>query len=167
AQAMTLPPGPADSPVFFVRCELLDSAGQVVAENVYWQSRHVDDVGPPSNDAAFDSKQVSWADMTALNYLAKVPLDISAHAERAGTDGQQVTVTLHNPTPKVAFFERAELLSGPLADEILPIEYDDNYVTVFPGETVEIQGRVPAGGPAANWGRVTGYNSTPTVVEVR
>ena len=61
----------------------------MVAENVYWQSRQIDDVGPPSNDAAFDSKQVSWADMTALNYLAKVPLDITpaprpATAPRAG-----------------------------------------------------------------------------------
>ena len=151
-----------------MRCELLDSAGKVVAENVYWQSRRVDDVGPPSNDAAFDSKQISWADMTALNYLAKVPLDISAHAD-AGDDaaGRSVTVSLHNPTTKIAFFERAELLSGPLADEILPIEYDDNYVTVFPGETVQIKGRVPPGGPTANWVRVTGYNSAPTVVQVR
>ena len=60
-----------------------------------------------------------------------------------------------------------ELLASPLDDEILPIEYDDNYVTVFPGETVQIQGRVPPGGPAANWVRVTGYNSAPTVVQVR
>ena len=30
---------PADSPVFFVRAELLDPAGTVLAENVYWQSR--------------------------------------------------------------------------------------------------------------------------------
>nr|WP_201274521.1 sugar-binding domain-containing protein [Mycolicibacterium sp. CH28] len=163
-QAMTLPPGPPDSPVFFVRCELLDAAGAVVADNVYWQSRRVDDVGPPSNDAAFDSKQVSWADMTALNVMPKVALDISA---QGGADaGREVTISLHNPTPRIAFFERAELLSSPLADEILPIEYDDNYVTVFPGETVEITGRVPGSGPAPAWVRVTGYNSAPTVVQV-
>ena len=29
-------------------------------------------------------------------------------------------------------------------DELLPIEYDNNYVTVFPGETVEIQRRASA-----------------------
>ncbi|AQT82798.1 glycoside hydrolase [Mycolicibacterium litorale] len=164
-QAMTLPPGPPDSPVFFVRCELLDASGTVVADNVYWQSRQVDDVGPPSNDAAFDSKQVSWADMTALNSMPKVPLDITA---TGGDDaGREVTIRLHNPTPRIAFFERAELLAGPLADEILPIEYDDNYVTVFPGETVQIKGRVPGSGPAPAWVRVTGYNSPPTVVQVR
>ena len=169
AQAMTLPPGPADSPVFFVRCELLNRAGDVVAENVYWQSQRADDVGPPANDAAFDSKQVSWADMTALNYLPRVPLDISAQRDPAAKDGNddQVTIRLHNPTPRIAFFERAELLSAPDGDEILPIEYDDNYVTVFPGETVEVHGHVPTAATTAGWVRVTGYNSDPVVVKVR
>ncbi|MFN8089000.1 MAG: glycoside hydrolase [Mycobacterium sp.] len=166
-QAMTLPPGPPDSPVFFVRCELLDHSGRVVAENVYWQSRQVDDVGPPANDAAFDSIQASWADMTALNYMPKVPLTVTASG---GDSGRPVTIRLHNPSKKIAFFERAELLSAPDSDEILPIEYDDNYVTVFPGETVEINGRVPELGsnrPRASWVRVTGYNSPPVVVPVR
>jgi exo-1,4-beta-D-glucosaminidase len=163
-QAMTLPPGPADSGVFFVRCELLDSSGHVLANNVYWQSRQPDDVGPPANDAAFNANQVSWADMTALNTMPKVPLDVTATG--GGDAGRDVTIRLHNPTSRIAFFERAELLTGPLADEILPIEYDDNYVTVFPGETVAIKGRVPASGPAPAWVRVTGYNSTPVVVQV-
>jgi len=175
-QAMTLPPGPSDSPVFFVRCELLDHSGGVVAENVYWQSQQVDDVGPPANDAAFDSIQASWADMTALNYMPKVPLSVSAVAGDARADsGQEVTVRLHNPSKRIAFFERAELLSTPDSDEILPIQYDDNYVTVFPGETVEIRGIVPArrdpaqgaDTPRASWVRVTGYNSPPVVVPVR
>jgi exo-1,4-beta-D-glucosaminidase len=97
--------------------------------------------------------------------MVKVPLDVTA---TAGQDaGHSVTISLHNPTPRIAFFERAELLPSPLADEILPIEYDDNYVTVFPGETVEIKGRVPDSGPAPNWVRVTGYNGTPVVVQVR
>lgn len=166
-QAMTLPPGPSDSPVFFVRCELLDHSGEVVAENVYWQSQQVDDVGPPANDAAFDSIQASWADMTALNYMPKVPLTVTASG---GDSDRPVTIRLHNPSKKIAFFERAELLSAPDSDEILPIEYDDNYVTVFPGETVEIKGRVPELGsnrPRASWVRVTGYNSPPVVVPVR
>ncbi len=45
---------------------------------------------------------------------------------------------LHNPTQRVAFFERVEVSSARDADEILPIEYSDNYVTVFPGETVDV-----------------------------
>lgn len=160
--AVTVPAGPKDSPVFFVRAELIDGDDAVLAENVYWQSQSVDDVGPASNDAAFDTKQISWADMTALNNMPKAALDIDA---RSGGEGE-VTVRLHNSSTRIGFFERAELLAAADGDEILPIEYDDNYVTVFPGETVEIHGRVPAGGPAPGWVRVTGYNGAPVVVPV-
>jgi exo-1,4-beta-D-glucosaminidase len=51
-------------------------------------------------------------------------------------------------------------------DEILPVEYSDNYVTVFPGETVEIHGEVPATGDVPKWARVTGYNTPPVVVPI-
>ena len=57
-------------------------------------------------------------------------------------------------------------MTTPDGDEILPIEYSDNYVTVFPGETVEVHGVIPATGPRANWVRVTGYNTAPVVVAV-
>ncbi|MBV9514447.1 MAG: glycoside hydrolase, partial [Mycobacteriaceae bacterium] len=165
-QVMTLPPGPADSSVFFVRCQLIDRTGKPIADNVYWQSQWPDDVGPPENDTAFESKQASWADMTALNYMAPVALDINArHAPAEGDD--TVVVRLRNPTSRIAFFERAEILSTRDGDEILPISYDDNYVTVFPGETVDIRGVVPPNGPPANWIRVTGYNTSPVTVPVR
>ena len=163
--ALTLPPGPPDSPVFFVRCELLDAAGDTVTENVYWQSQQIDDVGPPSNDSAFETNQISYADMTALTTMVKPKLDI--HARR---DGDDVDIALHNPSANLAFFERAELLDTAAGDEILPIEYDDNYITVFPGETAHIRGRVPGQGGAAGaipqWVRVTGYGGTPAVVPV-
>jgi exo-1,4-beta-D-glucosaminidase len=163
-QAMTLPRLARDSSVFFVRAELLDWSEKVVSENVYWQSQRFDDVGDPSNDSAFELKQASWADMTGLNNMAQVPLDVTASKSRNPADNR-VTIRLHNPSQQVGFFERAELTSTPGGDEILPIEYSDNYVTVFPGETVEIQGQ-PWSGVSANWVRVTGYNTPPVVVAV-
>jgi exo-1,4-beta-D-glucosaminidase len=102
--------------------------------------------------------------MTGLNTMAQVPLDVTASRPTGGGDNR-VTVRLHNPSQHVAFFERAELLSMHDGDEILPIEYNDNYVSVFPGETVEVQGQ-PWTGVTANWVRVTGYNTPPVVVPV-
>lgn len=163
-EAMTLPRGLAKSPVFFVRCQLTRPSGEVVAENVYWQSQQPDDVGDPNNDRAFESTQTSWADMTALNYLPHVPLDITARNESTRGRQGRVVVRLHNPTHDIAFFERAEILSSRDGDEILPIEYDDNYVTVFPGETVEIRGAIPGQSPSASWVRVTGHNTPPITV---
>jgi exo-1,4-beta-D-glucosaminidase len=164
-EVMTLPPGPADSSVFFVRCELIDPSGKPIVDNVYWQSQWPDDVGSPDNDEAFESVQASWADMTALNYMSPAPLDITArHGYTDGGNG--VVIRLHNSTSHIAFFERPEILSTRDGDEILPIEYDDNYVTVFPGETVEVRGVIPPNGPAANWVRVAGYNTSPTTVPI-
>jgi exo-1,4-beta-D-glucosaminidase len=165
-QAMTLPRGPWDSDVFFVRCQLFDNSGKALADNVYWQSQQADDVGNPVNDSAFDLKQASWADMTALNYLAPAALEISAQRSSSANESG-VVVRLHNPTEHVAFFERAEITSARDGDEILPIQYDDNYVTVFPGETVEVRGVVPTTGEPANWVRVSGYNTAPVVVPIK
>ncbi len=163
--AMTLPKVARDSSVFFVRCELVDKSGTVIGENVYWQSQQRDDLGDPTNDWAFELKQVSWADMTPLNWMPKVPLQVTAQrADQAGEHG--VTISLHNPTQRIAFFERAEITATPDGDEILPIEYSDNYVTVFPGETVELHGVVPTEHTVAKFVRVAGYNTPSAVVPI-
>jgi exo-1,4-beta-D-glucosaminidase len=165
SRVMTLPRVALNSRVFFVRCDLMDASGAVVADNVYWQSQQRDDVGSPRNDTAFSLKQVSWADMTPLNTMPRAPLDVSAH--RTAADGRPgVTVRLSNNTGRVAFFERAEILSNHDGDEILPVEYSDNYVTVFPGESVELRATLPDSAADANWVRVQGYNTPPTVVAV-
>ncbi|WP_370464442.1 glycoside hydrolase [Mycolicibacterium sp. 018/SC-01/001] len=161
APALWLPRVAPDSPVFFVRVELLDAAGHLVTDSTYWQSQRRDDVGTPSNDQAFELRQDRWADMTALNTMPRGRLDVTA---QRGADG--VTVRLHNPGRGVAFFARAELTTGPDADEILPITYSDNYVTVYGGETVQIRAE-PLSGAQGNWVRVSGYNTAPVVVPVR
>lgn len=162
--ALTLPRVAPDSPVFFVRAEVLQPDGTVAAENVYWQSQQDDDIGGPSNDLAFDLQQTRWANMTALNRMPRAPLEVSAR--RTPGDDTRLTLRLHNPSRQVAFFERAEVMAGHDADEILPVEYSDNYVTVFPGETVDLQAEVPDSEETPNWVRVTGYNSAPVVVPV-
>ncbi len=164
--ALTLPREARDSRVFFVRCQLMSEAGAVVGENVYWQSQRNDDVGDPNGDFAFDADQATWADMTPLNYLTRVPLGVTAQRTTNGAGEQVVTMRLHNTTRQIAFFERAELTSTRDGDEILPIQYSDNYVTVFPGETAELRAVVPSPFASANWVRVSGYNTPPVVVPV-
>jgi exo-1,4-beta-D-glucosaminidase len=160
-QAMTLPRFPTSSPVYFVRCQLSDISGKVLAENIYWQSQKDDVLGDRKNDGAFALQQESWADMTALNSMPQVPLELSATQTSAG-GASRVTIRLHNATEHVAFFERAEITPERDGDEILPIEYDDNYATVFPGETVVIHGVIPRAGKTPAWVRLEGYN-TPRI----
>jgi exo-1,4-beta-D-glucosaminidase len=164
-QAMTLPRFPDTSGVFFVRCELLDGRRKVLTENVYWQSQRDDDVGDPKNDSAFGLKPTSWADMTSLNTMPKAPLEISA-AHSSASDQTHITIRLHNPSERVGFFERAAVTSAKDGDEILPIEYDNNYITVFPGETVEIKAVLPQSAKPA-WVKVEGYNTAQTAAPIK
>jgi exo-1,4-beta-D-glucosaminidase len=162
-QALTLPRFRDSSDVFFVRCQLLDANGKLLTQNVYWQSQKDDDVG--EHDSAFGLEPASWADMTSLNTMPQVPLEISAkHSASAGEN--HVTIRLHNPSEHVAFFERAAITSFKNGDELLPIEYDNNYVTVFPGETVEIRGVLPQSSKPA-WVKLEGYNTPQTAVAIK
>lgn len=164
--ALTLPRTVRDSRVFFVRCELLDRDGGVLADNTYWQSQQNDDVGDPDRDFAFQLDQASWADMTALNQMPRATLEVSARHAADGTGRDGVVIRLTNPTPRIAFFARAEVTAERDGDEILPITYDDNYVTVYPGESVDVRA-VPSGDPsAARWARVTPYGAPPIEVPV-
>jgi exo-1,4-beta-D-glucosaminidase len=163
--AMSLPLYPNSSPVFFVRCDLLDSNGKLVSENVYWQSQVDDDLGDPKNDQAFDLKPASWADMRALNTMPQVPLELSAE-KSSSADENVITIRLHNPSEHVAFFERAAITSEKDGDELLPLLYDDNYVTVFPGETFEIRGRLPKSAKS-RWVKLEGFNTPSSSVAIK
>lgn len=166
AHIFRLPKPREITPVYFVRCDLSDAQGNRLADNVYWQSTKDDDLGNPKNDNSFDLHQTSWADMTALNSMPPAALQVTAEATRA--DGEsRVTVQLSNPTARVAFFERATLASSKDGDEILPIEYDDNYVTVFPHETAVIHGTVRDQDGIPAWVRVHGYNTPEEAVRIR
>ena len=75
-----------------------------------------------------------------------------------------------NPADRVAFFVRAEVTRGADGNEILPITYDDNYITVFPHETRTIvakYGAVPRGSAPGGLSpavRVEGYNVAKKVI---
>jgi exo-1,4-beta-D-glucosaminidase len=163
-EVMTLLRYPQISPVFFVRCQLIDDTGKLLAENTYWQSQIDDDLGAPGNDDSMDIKQVSWADMTPLNGMPRVQLEVSAKQSATGNE-KRLAIRLHNPSGNVAFFERASISSVREGDEILPIQYDDNYVTVFPSETVEIHGTISK---SANprWIRIEGYNTSAISAQI-
>ena len=105
-------------------------------------------------------KQEKWADMTALNTMPAVNVGIEAQQKKIGEESH-VTIRLHNPSKHIAFFERTTISTAKEGNEILPIEYNDNYVTVFPEETVEIHGIVRKGAEA-HWVKLEGYN-TPTI----
>ena len=144
---------------FFIRCQLKDSIGHLLADNVYWQSTTDDDLGPPKNDNAFALSQDSWADLTALNHIA--PADVAMSGGTHQADGWvTATVTLTNRSKTPAFFLRAEVVGGPDGDQILPVTWDDNYLTIFGGESKTLQAHYKASDAAGQtpFLRMQGHN---------
>ena len=84
-------------------------------------------------------KPGKFGKFTALNTMPKVQLQLDGISHTSeGKDG--VTITLRNPSDHIAFFERVEVTRGKERRGDTPILYDDNYVTVFPNETVKVTG---------------------------
>jgi len=164
--AMTISRPQNITATYFVRCELMDSDGSSIVDNVYWQSTTLDDFGNPAHDDdEVPYQQKSWANFTTLNAMPQVPLEVKGNLLRRGS-GTEFEVTLHNSSTHVAFFERVSVTTGKGENEILPITYSDNYLTVFPGETVHLSGSYEdklADG-LHPWLQLEGYNTPRTEV---
>jgi exo-1,4-beta-D-glucosaminidase len=133
-EALTVGRVPGLSSVYFVRCQLTDAAGKVLAENVYWESQVKDDLGPASNDVQFATKWVQLSDMSALNTMPAARLVVSGTYEEVNRE-TRAHIILSNNSNHVAFFLRAEITTDSDGPEVLSIRYDDNYITVFAHET--------------------------------
>lgn len=151
-------------PLFFIRCQLRAKDGHVVADNVYWQSTTDDELVPPDKENAFDSSQIAWADLSALNHMK--PGKLSATGSVTTENGWSVAIVrIKNESAVPAFFVRAEIVDRADGDEILPITWTDNYVTVFGGETISLEARYRADSSGAPpMLRLVGHN-VPAMTE--
>ena len=139
-QALTLGQVAGLSSTYFVRCQLSDISGVVLADNLYWQSTTNDDTGDPASDSAFRLTQKSWADYSALNTMPRATVTLSGNESVDGPD-TLVKFTITNHVQHVAFFMRAEVTKGLDGEEVLPVTYEDNYVTLFAGESRTLTAR--------------------------
>jgi exo-1,4-beta-D-glucosaminidase len=124
------------SPTYFLVLRLEDSAGKVVGSNFYWLSTK-----PETLDWAkttwWMTPTASYADYTAISRLPKVKLRVSDRTERKGEES--VThVTVENPSQSLAFFVRLKVNKGVKGEEVLPVLWQDNYISLLPGERREL-----------------------------
>jgi exo-1,4-beta-D-glucosaminidase len=158
AKIFTLPEVPALTSTYFVALRLADSSGKLVGSNFYWLS---------TKPEALDWAKSNWwmtptdsfADYTALAQLPKVKLKVSTRTERKGEES--IThVSLENPTTSLAFFVRLKVDKGASGEEVLPVIWEDNYISLLPGEKREVSATYRASelGTAKAVVEVSGWN---------
>jgi hypothetical protein len=114
-----------------VELTLKDGDGREVDRNFYWRSR---------DEAAY----------RALDQLAQIPLRLTATAPVRDGDDMLIHATLANED-RVPALEAKLTLVDKAGKRILPAFYDDNYVSLLPGESrsiaIRYAAKTPADGP--------------------
>jgi exo-1,4-beta-D-glucosaminidase len=135
-KVMTLPDIDGLSPIYFLVLRLEDSAGKLVGSNFYWLSTKPETLDWEKSNW-YTTPTSSYADYTALAQLPKVRLNLAHHTEHKGEDA--IThVSLENPSKSLAFFVRLKVSKGKGGEEILPVLWQDNYISLLPGEKREV-----------------------------
>jgi exo-1,4-beta-D-glucosaminidase len=136
AQRVAVPALPEVAPVSFLQLTLEDASGKRVGSNFYWLSSRPD-VLDYTKAKWYVTPTTSHADFTALARLPEKRLTVGSRTARQGEQAI-TTVTLENPGPGIAFFVRLKLTKGAGGEEILPVRWQDNYVSLAPGEKREL-----------------------------
>jgi exo-1,4-beta-D-glucosaminidase len=154
----TLPDIPDLSPTYFVALRLENSAGKLVGSNFYWLSTKPETLDW-TKTTWWVTPTESFADFTALAQLPRVRLMVSSRSERK--DEEAIThVTVENPSNHLAFFVRLKVNKGANGAEILPVMWEDNYISLMPGEKREVTATYRASelGTASPAVEVSGWN---------
>lgn len=156
---LTLPNSSNDSGnVHFLQLMLKDDHGKLVSTNFYWLSSK-----QPEFDWAkttyISTPITAYEDFTALASLPKVRLTV-ASTLRAEATGDVVRLELKNPSKVLAFQVRLAINSHQDGAELLPVLWQDNYISLMPGEERTIEAKLPGRHLTANNASlaVTGWN---------
>ena len=135
-RALQLKPADATGPTYFLKLELHDASGKLLSDNFYWLSTKPDVLDWAKKLDTVYTPQKAYADLTGLNSLP--PAEVSAHSSitQEGRD-RVVHAEVENPSSSLAFMVHVRVANAN-GDDVVPIFWDDNYVSLLPGEKREL-----------------------------
>jgi len=130
-RVFALPEPAGISEAYFVDLRLTGADGRPLSNNFYWLSTRMDVL---SDSSTWYMTPVNhYADFTALRSMPQAAVNLTARFSSSGGKGT-ARVTLRNPGKSIAFFVRLQV-TGLGGEEALPVLWEDNYVSLLPGET--------------------------------
>ncbi len=127
----------------FVKLQIVDAKQTILSENIYWL--------PNAN-----------GNYSGLQQMKKADLSVSAHR----VSSNAIEVKMENPAGNpLAFFNRISLVDPSTGKRVMPVFYDDNYVTVLPGASKTI--RLEYNGVEKGKVTVEGWNVEKQTISVQ
>ncbi len=150
----------------FLSMKLTDANGKRVAGNFYWLSDKPDEFAWDKTNWVFTPLK-SFADHTPLNELQPTKITIVYKTEVNGSN-MKIHTWISNPTDKIAFFISL-MLNDEKGESICPVFWDDNYISLLPGEKREINCTVSRNVVAKTKPQllVSGWNIKPQSITIK
>ncbi|WP_328792480.1 MULTISPECIES: glycoside hydrolase family 2 protein [unclassified Streptomyces] len=169
--ALTVPAvrAAADGPdaTYLARLTLTDDAGREVSRNVYWLSTRPDVLDHDATDW-YHTPTTTYGGLTGLNSLAAATVTATARTTRRAGSMSTTTVTIRNTssgnTP--ALLTDLHLVDGRDAP-VLPVRWNDNQISLWPGESAVLTADHRTADPAGSALRVriSGWNTPTTHID--
>jgi len=123
------------SSTYFLDLRLFDSDNKEISNNFYWLSTQEEtlDYEADLGDFAYHTPSKEYADLTLLSALPKVNLDINYKYENLDSE-QKIVVDIENNSDKIAFLINLKLVEKETGEIILPVFWEDNFISLLAGE---------------------------------
>jgi exo-1,4-beta-D-glucosaminidase len=138
-KAFEVPAAAGISTTYFVKLWLTDSSGKAVSENFYWLSTKADTMDWKKKKDTVYTPQKEFADLTALEGLAEANVEVVSSLKAGSDEKWMASVKVKNAGSGVAFMVRARVVSAETHDDYVPVIWNENYVTLMPGEERELR----------------------------
>lgn len=140
AKIFELPEFENISTTYFLDLRLNNEKDIEIGSNFYWLSTRPDvlDYDTKVEPWPYYTPSKDFANLTALNSLPPAKVNFKHHAEIT-CEQTKITTTLHNACETIAFFIELKVLDKNSGKTILPVFWEDNYVSLLPGETRTIE----------------------------
>jgi exo-1,4-beta-D-glucosaminidase len=124
------------SNVWFLDLRLINQYGKEIDNNFYWLSVKPDILDYSAADTmdwAYYTPSKSYADFTGLGQLAKAKLIYNYDYKQKNGYGI-ISLNVKNNSEKIAFFIYMDVLDADSKQPVLPIYWNDNYISLLPNE---------------------------------
>ncbi len=167
-QVAEVPPPPGATQTYFLDLRLRDKEGTLLDTNFYWLSL-VDDVldyDHKFDDWPFYTPSKQYADFTMIREMGKAHVEAVVKRKKEGRCAGY-RVELWNPSEQIAFFTELALVDADQEETLLPVFWEDNYLSLVPGEKrqVEVSLRKEEGARVGRL-RIRGWNLQERFVEI-
>jgi exo-1,4-beta-D-glucosaminidase len=137
AKAFDLPKPANLSTTYFLKLQLHDAKGALLSDNFYWLSTKPDTMDWTNKKDTVYTPQKEFGDLTGLNSLPEVKIEVKAEATEKDEKGI-VHLKIRNPSSSIALQIHGRITRGKDGDDVVPIFWDDNYLSLLPGEEISV-----------------------------